>query len=196
MLTPSLVMVGAPHFFSRTTLRPLGPSVTLTASASWFIPRSSPRRASSLKAISFGISQRFLLLGYNCGGRCAARDGRPGRTGGPFPPALLTSAQPVRSGGTLYQRVPASCLALAPSECKRQPRAPARPEPLASGHDRSTPADPSRREGEHRTRRPRRPARQHASGHFAVLAEDGTPAVIPTMVVRDDDRVLAHGSTG
>jgi nitroimidazol reductase NimA-like FMN-containing flavoprotein (pyridoxamine 5'-phosphate oxidase superfamily) len=33
-------------------------------------------------------------------------------------------------------------------------------------------------------------------GHFAVLAEDGTPAVIPTMVVRDDDRVLAHGSTG
>jgi hypothetical protein len=31
MLTPSLVMVGAPHFFSRTTLRPLGPSVTLTA---------------------------------------------------------------------------------------------------------------------------------------------------------------------
>jgi hypothetical protein len=35
--------------------------VTLTASASWFIPRSSPRRASSLKAISFGMSQRFLL---------------------------------------------------------------------------------------------------------------------------------------
>ncbi len=29
--TPSLVMVGAPHFFSRTTLRPLGPSVTRTA---------------------------------------------------------------------------------------------------------------------------------------------------------------------
>src|SRR4051794_39519165 len=33
-------------------------------------------------------------------------------------------------------------------------------------------------------------------GHFAVVAEDGTPAVIPTMVVRDGDRVLAHGSTG
>ena len=32
--TPSLVMVGAPHFFSSTTLRPFGPSVTLTASAS------------------------------------------------------------------------------------------------------------------------------------------------------------------
>lgn len=33
-------------------------------------------------------------------------------------------------------------------------------------------------------------------GHFAVVAEDGTPAVIPTLVVRDGDRVLAHGSTG
>jgi uncharacterized protein len=33
-------------------------------------------------------------------------------------------------------------------------------------------------------------------GHFAVVGEDGSPAVIPTMVVRDGDRVLAHGSTG
>src|SRR5436190_5865136 len=33
-------------------------------------------------------------------------------------------------------------------------------------------------------------------GHFAVVGEEGTPAVIPTMVVRDGDRVLAHGSTG
>jgi nitroimidazol reductase NimA-like FMN-containing flavoprotein (pyridoxamine 5'-phosphate oxidase superfamily) len=33
-------------------------------------------------------------------------------------------------------------------------------------------------------------------GHFGIVAEDGTPAVIPTMVVRDGDRVLAHGSTG
>jgi nitroimidazol reductase NimA-like FMN-containing flavoprotein (pyridoxamine 5'-phosphate oxidase superfamily) len=33
-------------------------------------------------------------------------------------------------------------------------------------------------------------------GHFALVAEDGTPAIIPTMVVRDGDRILAHGSTG
>src|ERR1700710_652038 len=33
-------------------------------------------------------------------------------------------------------------------------------------------------------------------GHFGLVAEDGTPVVIPTMVVRDGDRVLAHGSTG
>src|SRR3954449_1298976 len=140
MLTPSLVMVGAPHFFSRTTLRPFGPSVTLTASASWFIPRSSPRRASSLKAISFGISQRFLLLGYNCGGRCAARDGRPVRYRRTLPAGAADLSSPVRSGGTLYPRVPASCLALAPSECKRLVPARVRlgggrvrSEPLASG---------------------------------------------------------------
>src|SRR5271169_5862166 len=51
MDTPSLVIVGAPHFFSSTTFRPLGPRVTFTASASWFIPRSRPRLASSSNAI-------------------------------------------------------------------------------------------------------------------------------------------------
>src|SRR6476659_4437704 len=55
MLTTSLVIVGAPHFFSSTTLRPLGPRVTLTASARLFIPRSRPRRASSSKAMILAI---------------------------------------------------------------------------------------------------------------------------------------------
>ena len=55
METPSLVIVGAPHFFSRTTLRPLGPSVTLTASARVFMPRSRPRRASSSNAMIFAM---------------------------------------------------------------------------------------------------------------------------------------------
>ena len=36
--TPSLVIVGAPKLRSSTTLRPLGPSVTLTALASTFTP--------------------------------------------------------------------------------------------------------------------------------------------------------------
>ena len=45
MVTPSLVMVGAPNFFSITTLRPLGPRVTLTVSASLLTPASRPRRA-------------------------------------------------------------------------------------------------------------------------------------------------------
>lgn len=33
-------------------------------------------------------------------------------------------------------------------------------------------------------------------GHFGLVAEDGTPVVVPTAVVRDGNRVLAHGSTG
>ena len=33
-------------------------------------------------------------------------------------------------------------------------------------------------------------------GHFGLVVDDGTPVVIPTAVVRDGDRVLAHGSTG
>ena len=64
--TPSLVMVGAPHFFSSTTLRPFGPSVTRTASASLFMPASSARRASSSNAIIFGIG---LSLRWNV--RCS-----------------------------------------------------------------------------------------------------------------------------
>ena len=33
-------------------------------------------------------------------------------------------------------------------------------------------------------------------GHFGLVDDDGRPVVIPTAVVRDGDRVLAHGSTG
>src|SRR5689334_15370655 len=79
MDTPSLVIVGAPHFFSRTTLRPFGPRVTLTASASVFMPRSRPRRASSLKAISFGITLAIPHADES-DGRFVARDGRSGLT--------------------------------------------------------------------------------------------------------------------
>ena len=60
MDTPSFVIVGAPHFFSSTTLRPFGPSVTRTASASLFMPASSARRACSSYAICFGITENPL----------------------------------------------------------------------------------------------------------------------------------------
>jgi uncharacterized protein len=33
-------------------------------------------------------------------------------------------------------------------------------------------------------------------GHFALVDDDGHPMVLPTAVVRDGDRILAHGSTG
>src|SRR5215212_5732146 len=64
-VTPSLVIVGAPNFLSMTTFRPLGPSVTFTASASLSTPRLSAARASTLKcssllAICYALSERFV----------------------------------------------------------------------------------------------------------------------------------------
>jgi hypothetical protein len=53
IVTPSLVIVGLPNFLSRTTLRPLGPRVTFTASARMFAPRSSARRAFSSNTSCF-----------------------------------------------------------------------------------------------------------------------------------------------
>src|ERR671911_101521 len=58
--TPSLVIVGAPHFLSSTTLRPLGPRVTLTASASLLTPVSRARRAWSSNLRILGISGSLL----------------------------------------------------------------------------------------------------------------------------------------
>src|SRR5262249_38734135 len=112
MDTPSLVIVGAPHFFSSTTLRPLGPRVALTASARVFMPRSRRRRASSLKAISFGIAWRSFtgkFGGDRLDGLPATADPRLRRTLSRRP----REPQSQRSGGgTLMVRVPASCLAL------------------------------------------------------------------------------------
>src|SRR3954447_10922 len=45
MVTPSFVIIGEPNFLSITTLRPRGPRVTLTESASLLTPRSRARRA-------------------------------------------------------------------------------------------------------------------------------------------------------
>ncbi len=54
--TPSFVTVGAPKLFSSTTLRPFGPSVTLTAFARTLTPLSIRWRASSENLTSFAIS--------------------------------------------------------------------------------------------------------------------------------------------
>src|SRR5262252_5535027 len=65
-VTPSLVMVGDPNFLSSTTLRPLGPRVTFTASANWFTPRSTAWRDCSPYTICFAIiysvDEQLLLL--------------------------------------------------------------------------------------------------------------------------------------
>ena len=67
-VTPSLVMRGAPNDLSRITLRPLGPSVTLTALLRISTPRSILSRASeekrtSLAAIVVGL---LPLAGAKC----------------------------------------------------------------------------------------------------------------------------------
>src|SRR6266851_669494 len=54
-VTPSLVIRGEPNFLSRTTLRPLGPSVTLTASARRLTPRRIDCRESSPYVICFAM---------------------------------------------------------------------------------------------------------------------------------------------
>src|SRR5215210_6088132 len=71
-VTPSLVIRGAPKLLSSTTLRPLGPSVTFTASARMSTPRSIRSRAlapnlTSLAAMS-GSSSLLLGGGLASGG--------------------------------------------------------------------------------------------------------------------------------
>src|SRR5690349_19976275 len=55
-VTQSLVMVGLPYFFSSTTLRPLGPRVVVTVSASLFTPRRIAARACPPNVICFAIT--------------------------------------------------------------------------------------------------------------------------------------------
>ena len=57
-VTPSLVTVGAPQDFSRTTLRPRGPSVTFTAFARVLTPTAICLRAS--------LSNRISLAAMSC----------------------------------------------------------------------------------------------------------------------------------
>src|SRR6266446_6794337 len=64
-VTPSLVMIGAPNFFSMTAFRPLGPSVIFTASARALTPRRIDWREFSPVTICFAMSlsppQNFQL---------------------------------------------------------------------------------------------------------------------------------------
>ncbi len=60
-LTPSLVIVGPPKDLSKTTLRPLGPKVTFTASANTLTPLSIFTRASLPNNTSFAAIIFFLF---------------------------------------------------------------------------------------------------------------------------------------
>src|SRR5260221_2383800 len=77
IVTPSLVMVGEPNFLSSTTLRPLGPIVTLTASARRSMPRFSERRAVSSKMICLDNSDvPPEVYGTNAAATPSVRDDR------------------------------------------------------------------------------------------------------------------------
>src|SRR6476469_8935167 len=91
MVTPSLVIVGAPHFLSMTTLRPFGPSVTLTAFASASTPRSSDLRAESLNSSVLAMSVlRVHWVSARC--RLTAQPGPAGAERGGT--GLTTTARP------------------------------------------------------------------------------------------------------
>src|ERR1700730_12091 len=71
-VTPSLVTVGAPKLFSSTTSRPLGPSVTVTASVRTLIPfrilsRASCENRTILAGIALCLSSghRKFFVGFN-----------------------------------------------------------------------------------------------------------------------------------
>src|SRR4051812_25337172 len=85
-VTPSLVIRGAPKLLSRTTLRPLGPSVTFTASARMSTPRSMRRRASppsrtSLAAICVSFSFQSIRASTNQSIRASTKPSRLRPTG-------------------------------------------------------------------------------------------------------------------
>ena len=61
-VTPSWVTVGAPYFLSRATLRPLGPSVVLTALARVSTPSFRDWRASVLNSRILAMLVTSLLL--------------------------------------------------------------------------------------------------------------------------------------
>src|SRR5271165_4016182 len=92
-VTPSLLTRGAPHDFSITTLRPLGPSVTLTALARTSMPRSMRSRAScenltSLAAMTIPPVRDLFLM--------ATRPAPLGLSMGPASPRVIHNP-PVRA---------------------------------------------------------------------------------------------------
>src|SRR3954451_8168236 len=77
MARASLVIVGGPVSFSTTSLRPFGPSVTLTASASALTPCSSRKRASVLYRSFFAVALLPFVGGSMSRGHSGAEDGAP-----------------------------------------------------------------------------------------------------------------------
>src|SRR5581483_1834047 len=102
-VTPSLVMSGEPNFLSMTTLRPLGPRVTLTASARTFTPRRIDWRDSSPWTICFAIALTLLTKFAGAVPREPENLESPGAGRGPSTPRLARSAQDDNKAEELFQ---------------------------------------------------------------------------------------------
>src|ERR1700677_3186747 len=81
-VTPSLVMRGAPNDLSRMTLRPFGPSVTLTALARMSTPRSILSRASVEKRTSLAAMLFRPVRSVGWGKSAVGSRGRGGACAG------------------------------------------------------------------------------------------------------------------
>src|SRR5882757_6479284 len=103
IVTPSLVMVGAPNFLSMTTLRPLGPIVTFTVSASLLTPRSRARRASSSNLRVLAMPANYLVYSSDV----VVKDGQRNRPGS----RPLGHGEP-GAGSRLWVKKPRNCLLL------------------------------------------------------------------------------------
>ena len=119
--TPSLVIVGAPNFLSSTTLRPFGPSVTLTVSASLLTPASSERRAwsSNLRMLCHVVSALTCR-------RWQVRRGWRGSSRSS--PSIVTSVPPYFEYRTVSPTLMSSAKCL-PSSSLQRPGPTARTEP-------------------------------------------------------------------
>ena len=120
-VTPSLVMIGAPNFFSITTLRPLGPSVILTASARVLTPRRIAWREFSPVTICFAITLlppqslfRMFATDHSCVRRSAGRRRRDAAvlafltcgTKRPWPIRPVLPGFLLRAGSSIPRRPP------------------------------------------------------------------------------------------
>ena len=127
-VTPSLVMRGAPNDLSRTTLRPFGPSVTLTALARMSTPRSILSRAStenltSLAAISIHSVDESLILRRRRPEDAAEDEERFGDYAAFFL-ATVSSTMPMMSDSFMIRRSWPSILTSVPDHLPNRTRSP------------------------------------------------------------------------
>src|SRR5579859_4559149 len=117
--TPSLVMVGAPQDLSMTTVRPRGPRVGRTASATFWTPLRRASRAACSKRICLGMDslRQYELEGGSA--KSVPHDPLPGRYN-PLKAGLLVAARRGQVKGNV--RVAERCPQMTPRSDARKSR--------------------------------------------------------------------------